>query len=161
MQTQYLNIDDERRTVVTRERSSSDRWDADDLHHDLVSINGYTCVSKNEYFEVTCDVVPEDNAAVYLVVVRHSTGDSFHSETGCIQYVAAYGTRENAERVAKAIVDHDENRGDSDRYRITVTLANGTVDTISASAWTGYFERLERVDIETVTPMRTRSFFPR
>jgi len=101
---------------------------------------------------------------VYLVIARHTTGDSFHHETGCIEYVAAYGTWENAERVAKAIVDHDENRGENrgdDRYRITVTLENGTVDTISTSAWTGYFERLEQVGIEMVTPVRTRQFFPR
>lgn len=78
---------------------------------------------------------------VYVVYVRYSTGDTFGHTDGCGTIVGCYRTREQAEKIYKAIEDgtYGTSKGKKDWGK----------DYIS-TPWIGYFERLEGVHLEVL-----------
>lgn len=138
-------------TEVTREADPNERWDGDDLAHDnrveevlLSKPKGYSY----EEFEVGFGVKVGDK--VYVLTVTHSTGDSFHHETGCLAIVDVYEDFKVA-AFNKKKIDANNRKPDSDMYiKIKFELADGEVKLNNYSCgWEGYFENVESIDIES------------
>jgi hypothetical protein len=85
-----------------------------------------------------------------LVYALYSTGDSFHSESGCLCQVFLTPHYADALAVMNAINQDAKEKSDSFEA-ITVKLPTAKRDeTIGVSTWKGYFEGLEDVRIETL-----------
>jgi hypothetical protein len=105
-----------------------------------------------------CDLVVgaevEPGDIVYIVWAEYTTGDSFGTDYGQYELIAAFVDEEKAKKCAKACKDFEENQNstylDSDRYSLKVELDNGQTYTVHVP-WTGYFESLERVHVTTKT----------
>jgi hypothetical protein len=153
-------------TDVTRERVPDERWDADDLAHHT-SIYGVRSTEIKDREAVYGDMVTPfevvDGEDYYLVYVTYSTGDSFHNENGCVNYIDLFKTRAKAEACAKAIEEHYKLSDNATRWNAkkvkppkgysewTLTYLNEEGKEVSTHvSWAGYFERLEYVTVESV-----------
>ena len=128
-------------TEVTRE-ATEDQWDADDIRHDS-SIQGARPCSDHEHADVVVAFEPKQGMEVYLVVVRRSTGDSFHREEGLMEVVAAFSDKRLALWAAESIQISGE------ANRLGFFAEDGGLDTIHVS-WSGYFESLDSVDVQAI-----------
>lgn len=164
-QTKYypLVVHYEQYTEITRERDYEDEWDNDDVAHS-VSIFGIETPTKEEtYTDITVPfkVVSEKN--YYLVYVTYSTGDSFHQESGCVEFIDVFETREKAENLARIIKDHYQFCDNEQRWndkktkppkgynQFSLEYQNEEGKNLNCHVhWTGYFERLESIDIKEV-----------
>lgn len=92
------------------------------LVRDRELLSGWKC----EEFEVTEDLY--NRSSLYLVVVRHSDGDTFGSSHGHSEFIGLFGSSKEALHVKKAIESGDYRKGEY-------------------LPWNGYFNRLESVEI--------------
>lgn len=149
---------------VTRKRDPEDVWDQNDISHDY-SINGFQIVENDnlisQYYDLEIPFEPESNKTYYLLYVRYSTGDTFHHEDGCIEYMDLYFTMQDAEENAKKIQESSKKTNECfknpDYWSVTLTDAVGNVHKMSAP-WKGYFEHLESVEIEAISLKEKRSY---
>jgi hypothetical protein len=152
--TKILILDNEH-TEITRE-ATQPQWDADDTSS-THSIQGFKVVTdKGHYtFMVPFKIQPE--RAYYLVYVLYSTGDSFHNEDGCINFIDMFENEHFANKVRRAIQDDYNKYGketdNSDKWTITLPNPDGTKYSIHCS-WKGYFESLESAHLEIVSEVR-------
>jgi hypothetical protein len=115
--------------------------------------NSFRKIYKNQNpKERSPDIVSEHDFAqgeeVYVVWVEYSSGDSF----GWANYkgAEAVGILKDYES-AKELSDWIYNNGPSssnDKYKDAFTTSRGETLEVYVGAWTGYFERLETVNIE-------------
>lgn len=126
-------------------------------------------ICPDKHGDIVTDIdVPVDGTA-YLVYVVWSTGDSFgHDACKNLTAVHLFDSREKAEACAKAIEDHAElkrrleyqtrktreSRGFSE-FSVKYIGNDGTEMTEYAG-WNGYFESVDRVDVEQVTHLAPR-----
>ena len=139
-------------TEITRERNTDDEWDADDTSK-TNNIEGFKVVKKDDKWKQVDLTVPfEINAekTYYLVYVIYSTGDSFSHHSGNIDYIEMYETYAMAEATLEMIENANKVKNKDDSYSIEILNNAGVMYKISSSAWTGYFERLEHVQIDRV-----------
>lgn len=136
-----LCVDSVCRTEVTRE-ATEDMWDADDIRHDY-SIRGARPCGELEQPGVVVAFEPKEGMEVHLLVVRHSTGDSFHREEGLMEVVAAFADKRLALWALESV------RISGEAPRLGYFAEDGGVDHIYVS-WSGYFDNVDSVDIETV-----------
>ena len=122
---------------VTKEANSDDEWDADDLAYSYTP-QYLTAVSDKYSADVLCTVPVEYNKPYFLVTVTYRTGNSFHHETGRITEVALFDNEEDAKELQKLIEKNDE--------EISEFEFKG--HSIYNGAWTGYFERIESVNVD-------------
>lgn len=87
----------------------------------------------------------------YLVVVRYSTGSTFGRENGKYLFVAVFADRDDADALAAEIEKDNDNSSRKDKWTFNPKTPNVAYakDGIHCS-WKGYFERLERVDVESL-----------
>lgn len=101
---------------------------------------------------VGADVGPGDK--VFIVWVEYGTGDSFGSDGGNIELIAAFIDEERAKACAENCKKFEENDEasylDDDRYTLKVELDNGQTYGVYVP-WTGYFECLEQVHVTPKT----------
>jgi hypothetical protein len=130
---------------------ADDPWSRDSSDQDNTFIgvspivNPGTLVSgiKNGYLPDPDVVIGADvkvGDTVYVVWYEYTTGDSFGSDSGKFEFVAAYTTEELAEKCKQKILDHDGG------FSMTITLEDGEEFSMHCP-WVGYFERLEGVHI--------------
>ncbi len=137
-----ISIDVHVETYTTITRRGKGEWDGDDLRYDN-KIKGWYRSSGGPY-----SIDPDRKAyAVYMV---YNTGDSFHSEHGCIEVMMV---NQNFEMVEKNIAAIKEaNKGDGE-WNIELFTDDGTVVKLSNPA-AGYFEHLETADYEPIDECR-------
>ena len=108
----------------------------------------YSCDAKdgrgwsryNESIDVEFE--PVSGATVWLVVVTHSSGDTFGSSRGNVCVVGCYDKEAHADSIASDIRADDDN---CDRYGHT---KKGTKELFTGyKAWAGYFDNLEGVEV--------------
>lgn len=138
-------------TTVTREADPRDPWDADDIEeeHYFHSFSLSPDEIHNEAIQVS--FLPDKDATYYLVVVRHSDGDSFHHETGKAVVIGLYDKLENAELAEKIIREDRDNYAKGDmRNTMSVLLPNSVGEmnyVVHTFEWCGFFNGLEDVEI--------------
>ena len=101
------------------------------------------------------DLVSAKKLPLYCVVrVEYTTGDSFSTSYGNICYLYLCDTLEEGLAVAQAIRDHDRlytaghfngSKWET-QFKLELTYKKKKIN-IGTSAWTGYFERLDGVDV--------------
>lgn len=157
--TTAIRIVDITQTVITRPRDPDDKWDGDDTytsHH----IQGFLPVKgEKEFRDLDIPFKVSKDKTYYLLYVIYSTGDSFHHEEGCIEFIDLYQTKDKAEIAAKAIEKHYEKNKEynigKDRYSLPLTR-DDLSKIVVCPPWIGYFDRLTSVNVESVTLMNER-----
>lgn len=132
---------------VTR-HPESDGWDRGDIQTEYNGLRVYLDRYPDEWagyctqeFYVNYSVTP--GSAVFPVVVRYSTGDTFGRNDGNISVVGVYQNAVTASEIEHAIWDdYREHGGDF----TTLKVAG---EEIYTGTWKGYFEYLEDVFVET------------
>jgi hypothetical protein len=132
---------------ITRESDPESEWDGDDLENSH-SFEGFSLVKdKGKYWDFVLHELPKKNVPYYLVYVLHSSGDSFHHESGCLCMVQFVNEYEDAVAIRDAISKDVK----MDGYSVNLTLPKSGMEIrISTGTWKGYFDRLESVNIETL-----------
>jgi hypothetical protein len=152
----YLKIDYQSYTDVTRHRDPDEKWDADDLAHSQ-SINGYsTHTNLKGGWDFVLSKKPSAKQPFYLVYVNYSTGDSFHHETGCIEFVDVFESEKDGDALVDMLDKDYAKFKKADRHDYTplkVKLPSGVEREIYTSTWKGYFERLEGVQCVRIDPI--------
>ncbi len=138
-------------TDVTDEADPEEDWSSDSTSstHDIL---GLQQVNNLEHFDITIPFDLEPNVPYYLVYGLYSTGDSFHSETGVIEYIDVFKSLEAAKLCQELLEEH---------YRTIDKVSfekasscelihdDGTIYKFYVP-WNGYFENLESIDIQGV-----------
>lgn len=119
----------------TRDADTDDGWDRGDTYTswDFLGVS----LSKNnrwaEYHESLFDISVGD--AVFCVVARYSTGDTFGSDDNCsLCFLEICKTKEEAQTLRSELME-------ANQYSVTI---NGIVYHIP---WLGYFENLNDIEV--------------
>lgn len=151
----YIKINEDRDTRITRHRDPNDEWDANDTATST-SISGFEVVEDGGFHDLTVPFDPVADRDYYLLSVRYSTGDSFSRHRGKMEHIMLHADLDLAKANAKHLREFHE-RGENDpqmdyeaKWNTTIKLDNGEDLPVSTMSWTGYFERLEEVIVETV-----------
>jgi hypothetical protein len=132
------------------EALSAGPWsDREDEVIDL-TVNGVNIKPVESFGEsVKTLFTPKVGMDVWLVTVRYSTGDTFGRSLGNYKFITAYDNRDDAESLAREI---EKNNKDDGGYKFSfIPSTPFPEDSVECSSWTGYFDRLEMVDIEQFT----------
>lgn len=137
-------------------RDPEDRWSADSYSHSNY-MNRHAAIvadeDRNTYrwrsgdmIVVGAEVKPGDT--VYVLWAEYSTGDTFHSESGCYEVIAGFVSEELAEKNAQQarLRRLDQNYSG---WNMDIELDDGTMFGYFIP-WLGYFERLEQVHVDSV-----------
>ena len=126
------------------EPESDEQYSNRSPEHISLTVNGVYTKPREAFGEdVATLFTPRKGMKVYLVTVRYTTGDTFGYTSGNYKFVACYDNSEDAYALAKEI---EENSKYSFKPKTPYTE-----DELYCGSWTGYFERLECVDVEGFT----------
>lgn len=145
-------------TDVIREANRDDEWDRDDIAH-FTSIEGAIIVPERttRFYDIETCFEVKDSDIVFLVYGNYDTGDSFHRECGCIEYVDVYKTIEKAYAAVKKLNEHykkyktahDYSIGEENTFSCEIIRENDS-KILFGVPWTGYFERLNDIDVKSI-----------
>jgi hypothetical protein len=139
----YLHLNTESYTDVTRDSDPDDRWDADDTSTSW-SLRGIMLSDVDGQHALPADFPVEIGDTVYVVYAIYSTGDSFHCADGeYLEVISFHKDRARANRNMAAA-----NGPHASRHEMTIEFENGKKITRHCP-WDGYFESLDRVDVES------------
>jgi hypothetical protein len=138
----YIKVNYSDRERVTRQRDPDEQWDGDDTEHDI-HVNGIKPGTAGDF-----DVIVKGpkQRSYYLVWARYGTGDSFSKEDGCITFIHACKTRQDAEFLLSKVEQSGRQRKDS-AGSTSVKLPSGDNCTFY-TVWNGYFESFEGAEFE-------------
>lgn len=132
------------------EPESDEPYSSRSPQHISLTING-VCMKPREAFgeDVATLFTPRKGMKVHLVTVRYTTGDTFGYCSGNYKFVACYDNAADANALAKEIQDNSkENGGYKYSFKPVTPYPE---DELYCGSWTGYFERLESVDVDCFT----------
>jgi hypothetical protein len=135
----YIKIINNSCTHVTRKSDPDDSWDRGntDTYND---IQGIEIVEKDDWYDLETEFDLIKGREYYLVYCEYTTGDSFGSDGGRIDFIQLYKTLDKAEACIKDL------RGSDDKYSGKIIMESGRT-LIYGIPWTGYFESLENLDV--------------
>lgn len=113
------------------------------------NIYGLKLAENNKYFDITIEGNVERGDILYLVYGEYESGDSFHRETGCVEFVDVFRDKQNAYICQKELENHykkHENESYLDAFYCQLKRENGTLYQYSIP-WNGYFERLNFIEV--------------
>lgn len=140
-----IKIEKTTHTEITREANPNDEWDGDDQEH-FHTFHGFSIREQHGYWDFILDNKPNSNQMYYLVYVLHTTGDSFHHESGCLCMIQFVDNIEDAVYIRNAIRENSKNES-FDCLKLTLPHSKKEIE-IGVSSWKGYFDRFQSVDIE-------------
>jgi len=148
--TTYIRIIDETYHEITREADPDERWDGDDSYTSH-SIRGYKVVGKKDYYDVALKNDPVEGQPLWLLFVNYDTGNSFQREEGEIEFVDVFSHSiiavENQRRIQEYLKDQTK-----DHYTMELRLDTGEKYSYSATAFIGYFESVNDVEVIEICP---------
>lgn len=125
------------------EEYSDEQYGPWSIHND---IEIYGIKLSDEYFDISVPFEVNKGDIVHLVYVSYETGDSFGHESGRHEYIAAYKTKEEAEKVVNLLINDFYYTKERNKGYLELPLGNGGTFTYSTSTYKGYFEDVERFD---------------
>jgi hypothetical protein len=159
--TTKIQVVDEYYTTATREADEDDSWDRGntDTTHYIKGMEIVTAPNQSVDLEVPFKIVPDKS--YYLIYALYTTGDTFGSDTGNIEYIGLYKTYKECQVNETRIYAHQrgpdptikvKSKAKKDKY------SEYSVELISPSGqpymvgcpWNGYFNGLESIVIEGV-----------
>lgn len=135
--------------VQTQIRQTEDYWDGEQYGdwREEYSYEGLSVFAAEQggqfgFYtkEVETDFDPKVGQVVFPVIVQYGTGNTFGHSSGNIEIVAVYDDADKATRLREQIQEQSNLGGGSFEFE---------GKTIYTYNWTGYFESLERVFVET------------
>jgi len=136
------------RDVIRHAKCS--QWDADDVSYNT-TVKGIRVAGSKQHHEFTVPFEPVPGVTYYLVVVTYNTGDSFHREDGCTEFVSMWTTSAGADRAAQAILEHYRTfRENKVSYSYKIELEGAREPAELFATWCGYFERMTSVEVVPV-----------
>ena len=136
-------------TVVTRDRDPSDRWSGEDTDTSWTILD--ICLGKPRSYsgrQIPYDFDVSVGDTVYLLYSINSEGDSFSRHDGeHFEDILVFKTLEKAQAAKKVLEGFDKSGNDQ---MINLTTESGEIYKFYPPWW-GYFERLDTLDIETMT----------
>ena len=144
--------------ILNNSRTNHWEEDSDDVYRSWSSDisnqpYGYELKDSESYFDCALwsGESYEEGQRIYFVYVEYSTGDSFGSSSGNIEYVGAFTNKEKADKLVKLILENYGNHPDYDfskeNNKNTFEYEGQKVYTYS---WKGYFEHLESVYVTSL-----------
>lgn len=139
----YMKIEviNESCTFSTRERDESDSWDRGNTDTNNY-IKGIIIPENERYYDLDTEFDVELGKEYYLLYAEYGTGDSFGSDGGQISFILLYKTLEKA-LVAQSILEVAKG------YSAVIKTEDGK-DLTYSIPWNGYFESLDKIDVEFV-----------
>lgn len=138
-----FKVDYDQYSIAVSDPDPNDQWDKADVER-TTSINGIIPVQEGYYDVIALD----DNAEqYYLLYVVYETGDSFHRDSGVVEFVDLHSDYDIAIANANKIRQHYEQ--DDDKFSVTLTDDAGATFT-QHCPWTGFFERVQDIIVEPV-----------
>jgi hypothetical protein len=139
----YLHLNTESYTDVTREADPDDEWGADDTNTSW-SLRGIMLSDTDGQHALPADFPVEIGETVYVVYAIYSTGDSFHHADG--EYLEVLSFHKDSARAYRNKAAAEGPR--KDRHDMTIEFDSGA-KVQRYCPWDGYFESLDRVDVES------------
>ena len=128
---------------ITEEANPNDSWSRDSTYEDH-NIEGIRVV--DGYYDLEVGFEVEPGRDYWLLYGIYSTGDSFGTDDGRIEFVDLYEDRLVAEENAKRLRKHnDEGEG----FSCELVHESGK-DFQFHVPWKGYFERLSYLEVQPV-----------
>lgn len=113
-------------------------------------IYGLELTENNKYFDLTIEGNVERGDILYFVYGEYETGNSFHRETGCIEFIDVFREKQNAYDCQKELENHNKKHKSGiydEDYFCQLKRENGTLYQYSIP-WNGYFERLNFIEVK-------------
>lgn len=134
-------------TEVTRAADPNERWDADDTDT-FNSIEGIKIVTNEKcHYDLDTEFDVKAGREYYLVYAEYTTGDSFGSASGLIDFIQLYRTLAKAKVCIATLTAKPID--DTCQYSADIVTESGKVLTYG-KPWIGYFESLDNLDIAYV-----------
>lgn len=148
-----ISIVDNAYTHVTRHKEPDERWDADDLDsdHNIVGFE-FAPKGKNSYCDIETPFKVDPYKDYYLLYVIYSTGDSFHQESGLIEFINLFEDVNIAYENKRRIDEHykkNKRTNSEDTYSVKLLSSIGNEYKINIP-WMGYFESLDECEVKLV-----------
>lgn len=117
-----------------------DSWDRPDTESQFIGVT----VRPGGNWPVRKSVNPGN--AIYVVVIKYSTGDTFGNDSGCCACVGVENTKEDAEELRRIVRERVNNGAYSFDTGGNSVVFKGW--TYYLGSWLGYFESVESVWVE-------------
>lgn len=131
-------INNDQSYEVTR-YATEDEWDADDTHTDN-RIRSFSLT--DTYSDLSIGFIPEEDKTYYLLYAIYTTGDSFHTSSGNIEFVDLFEDEELGWENYRILQNHKEGNGYSAILKNQLGLKYSY-----HIPWIGYFENLESLEL--------------
>jgi len=131
--TLYLTYDESMSGGEICEGQENDPWPSHEdeyIEFSLTRCNKTSHLAAWSKESVEVDFKPEVGSNIWVVVVRYSKGGTFGRTNGAWNIIGIYKNAEEAKKVEASIHDNSYS---------------------GYKCWSGYFEELERVDVEQMT----------
>lgn len=125
---------------------------------------------ERSYYDFVLPREVKSGDTLYMVSVIYSTGDSFHYETGCREFVEVFDTYEEAVALQKQIEQNEKDyaedcrnehvKGYKRKAQPITFLRNGESVTITAGSWQSYFGGMDYVDVDSYTVYASKEEIP-
>lgn len=147
----YFEVIDQVYGSVTREADPDDSWSRDSTSEEHCIV-GLKEVPEGKYYDVGVTDGPVDE--LYLLYGIYSTGDSFGTDSGRIEFVSLHRDKavaeENARRIEKNADDfRRESRHTTSSYSVELLTDEGETFKFCVP-WNGHFESLDWITVERV-----------
>lgn len=148
-----IQVDHSVHYTVTNEADPNDEWSADstDANH---TIRGIRLVNDQNYLDLTVPFVVEPGKDYFLLYATYTTGDSFSSHGGRLEFIDLFSTYEKGQaaktEIQKSQLSRSKNKDWKQQHGFNYTREDGSKISAEWAVWDGYFEHLERLCVVPV-----------
>ncbi|WP_298752109.1 hypothetical protein [uncultured Arcobacter sp.] len=107
----------------------------------------FKVVGKDVYGTIPFNFDTDEQDVYFLLYVSYETGDSFGKSSGNTEFIGLYNDPKIAKENQQTIEDYVEHRK-NDNWSVELWNSDGSEKySYSTSAFTGYFEYVENIDV--------------
>lgn len=132
--------------LITKKAQTHNYYDADSTHTET-SIDGFEIVGPEEYCDIITNLSIEDNKPYTLLYVEYTTGDSFSTHSGKIEFIDLFDPS-NAQDLD--ILNYNIDIIKNDNVPDVTLKSRDCIKYKIYAPWWGYFETLNNVKTKTV-----------
>lgn len=147
----YIKVIKEVNYYTIQEPDPNDSWDRGESGENHY-IRGIQIVSEKDYHDLVVNFPIQKNETYFLVLVNYNTGNSFGRTNGKVEFIDLFKTEGKARQLAEKIAEDQRHKNDQDyNHSFSYSREDGTTAQCGTYTWTGYFERFNYSEVETVS----------